>query len=81
MASFYSSSGGGSSGSVSIPQVTTDPASPITGAAWVLHTPSNIGGAPIGLLLALTQTVGNGTYQLSYKTSQGTVVRTPLTQD
>lgn len=70
MASQYTS-GGGSSG---IPEYLTDPISPSAGTMWVLRT--DLIGKPIGLLMALTYT--NDIYQLSYRTTEGTTVRTVL---
>ena len=67
-----------------IPELTTDPASPSAQDAWVLRSGSGGAipdGTPIGLALALTYT-GNGgtayTYQLSYRTNEGTTIRTSL---
>jgi hypothetical protein len=69
------------SGSVNIPEVNIDPLTPNAGDTWVLHLGTAIGGSPIGLLLALTQSDDRvGGYDLSYRTSEGTTVRTPLTQ-
>lgn len=59
-------------GGGSIAQVTTDPSAPSAGDIWVLH---GLGGDPVGLLLALTKTAQ---YQLSYRTAEGTTVRTVL---
>lgn len=77
MSSVFSSSGDGS-GSVTIPELYADPISPAPQSAWVLHTPSDVGGEPIGLLLALTYTIGAGTYVFSYKTIEGLIVRANL---
>lgn len=59
-----------------IPEYASDPLSPAVNSAWVLKTviPD---GTPIGLLLALTYT-SEITYQFSYRTSEGTTVRTQL---
>ena len=66
-------------GSVSIKQYTSDPVSPSQESAWVLKS-EVIVGTPIGLLLALTQEIDVGdTYQFSYKTLEGPIVRTSLT--
>lgn len=73
MSSFYSSSGGGSSSNI-IPEVTVDPVSLPAGTPWVLRT--GRAGSPIGLLLALTYTTD--LYQFSYRTLEGTTVRTTL---
>lgn len=71
--------GSSSSGAVSIPEYTSDPASPSAGDAWVRHTVPTGAGSPIGLLLALTQ-AGSGTesYDLSYRTSAGTTIRVTM---
>ena len=69
-------------GTLTIPEFTTDPSSPISNQAWVLKSGSggSGGGSPIGLLLALTyaSTGGSTTYQFSYQTTEGTTVRTTL---
>tara|TARA_R110000868_G_C10972640_1_gene770674 strand:- start:12856 stop:13152 length:297 start_codon:yes stop_codon:yes gene_type:complete len=68
----------------SIPQVSTDPASPAAEDAWVLRSGSGgaiADGTPIGLLLALTYTGNAGTsfsYQFSYRTNEGTTIRANL---
>lgn len=61
----------------SIPEVTADPPAAIAGDAWVVK-PTQVIGAPIGMLLSLTY-AQSGTYKLSYKTTSGLVVRTDLT--
>jgi hypothetical protein len=61
----------------SIPEVTSDPPGAIAGDAWVVK-PTQVIGAPIGMLLSLTY-AQSGTYKLSYKTASGLVVRTDLT--
>lgn len=70
-----------SSSAVGIPELDADPAIPIPESAWVLHTPSTLGGGtPLGLLLALTKG-GFGTpetYQFSYRTLEGTTKRVAL---
>lgn len=61
-----------------IPELTSDPTSPGAEEAWVLRSGGS-GGTPIGLLLALTMDVGTpATYQFSYRTTEGTTVRTTL---
>jgi len=70
-------------GTASISQVDSDPASPSAEDAWVLHTTTGqdgTAGEPRGLLLALTYTgtVGGHTYQFSYYTKEGTIVRVTL---
>lgn len=72
------------SASASIPQYDSDPGSPAAQDAWVLRTvgaTDGDAGQPRGLLLALTYT-GEATetaYQFSYRTQQGTTIRTTLT--
>lgn len=66
----------------SIQQLSSDPASPSPEEVWVLKTTSGAitDGHSIGLLLALTyqDNVGATTYHLSYRTLEGTTVRTLL---
>lgn len=69
-----------------IPQLSSDPASPTAEKAWVLATlgsGASTEGMPMGLLLSLTyaETAAGGatTYQLSYRTKQGTTLRASLT--
>ena len=73
MASQYTS-GGGSSGTSQIPEYNSDPISPSSTDVWVLRTA--LIGKPIGLLMALTYSTD--TYQLSYRTVEGTTVRITL---
>ena len=70
---------GASSGSVSIPQLTSDPVAPTAQSSWVLATPKSQAGSPIGLLLAITSPVTTYTYALRFRTLEGTTVGTPLT--
>jgi hypothetical protein len=56
-----------------IPEVTSDPATPVAGQAWVLKEGT---GTPLGLLLAIT--TAGVTYFLSYRTYEGTTVRVQL---
>lgn len=58
-----------------IPEYTADPPFNYPGQAWVLRT-GMPAGSPIGLLLALTY--AGFTYQLSYYTTEGTIVRVKL---
>lgn len=71
-----------SGGTASIPEYSTDPGSPSAQDAWVLKTTTGGGsaGAPLGLLLALTDAgaSGSSTYQFSYYTNEGTIIRTTL---
>lgn len=69
-----------SNGSVTIPELTSDPVSPAPESAWVLRTDvPEIIGSPIGLLLSLTYATSSlPTYQFSYQTLEGTIVRTQL---
>lgn len=75
---------GSGAGTLTIPEVSTDPASPVVNQAWVLVTASGGGGAnsgvPIGLLLALTYAGGavSYSYKFSYYTTEGTTVRSTL---
>ena len=65
-----------------IPQLTSDPTSPLAEDAWILATISggSGGGKPIGLLLSLTtpNTGGSSTYKFSYRTKESTTVRATL---
>jgi len=78
----FNPSSGGSASGTTIPQLSSDPSSPAAQTAWVLRTGSggSGGGKPIGLLLSLTQpnTGGSFTYQLSYRTIEGTTKRVTL---
>lgn len=77
-----SGTGGGSS---SIPELSSDPASPTTNQAWVLRSGS--GGTGGGVLQATmglgfpylsANTGGSFSYQFSYYTEAGTIVRSTL---
>lgn len=76
-----------SNASFRIKQYDTDPSNPKKESAWVLRTPGAGGsteGMPMGLLMALTYattSAGGGatTYQFSYRTKEGTTVRSSLT--
>lgn len=74
-------SGGG--GAATITELDADPGSPTSQQAWVLHSTAGgiADGIPIGMLLALTYTgnSGSSSYQLSYQTIEGAIVRTALT--
>lgn len=68
------------SGNTTIPEYSVDPVSPAPEDAWVLHSGFAAAGSPIGLLLSLTYAVPTtGSYQFSYRTTEGTTVRVPLT--
>lgn len=76
---------GGGAGTSSIPQYDTDPVAPEAGDAWVLRTTSGgAGGGTLqfiaGLMTPITS-VGavSSTYELSYRTEQGTTKRATLT--
>jgi hypothetical protein len=62
-----------------VPQVTSDPASPAPGDAWVLKTTGGGGGAVIGMLAGITYAGAGTTYQYSYRTKEATTVRATLT--
>lgn len=74
--SFSISSGAGSSNSIQ--QLDADPVSPNPEEVWVRKNMSISDGSPIGLLLALTY-VGTLSYDLSYRTLEGTTKRVSLT--
>lgn len=61
----------------------SDPSSPTPGDLWVKHTNASsggTGGTPIGLLLSLTYagTITDEKYELSYQTSESTIIRTTM---
>lgn len=75
--------GSSSSGSVSIPEYTSDPVSPSARDAWVLRTGSMSGGGElmymIGGMPVLSSGTGGGyTYQFKYRTDEGTTVAVAL---
>ena len=77
----YQGGGSGSSSGVNIPEYYVDPASPTPEETWVLASLTGTGhaaGSPIGLLLSLTYSSTVYMYQLSYRTLEGTTVRTTL---
>jgi hypothetical protein len=59
---------------ITLAEVLADPVAPHVGQTWILKT--DYAGQPMGLLLSLTYNYS--TYQLSYKTSSGTIIRTNL---
>lgn len=63
---------------VSIPEYTSDPVSPVAGDTWVLRSTPEPGGGAIGLLLALTYAGEGLEYELSYFTTENTIVRVDL---
>lgn len=72
------------SSSVFIPEYSADPSPAIEKETWVLREGTGASipdGTPIGLLLSLTYTGNTGTgytYQLSYRTTEGTTKRIPV---
>jgi|GEM_PF-5673473 len=77
---------GSGTGSGSVPQyVDADPASPSPGDLWVRDDTAPLGGGEIkafaGLGFPLVRPAGalSHAYRLSYRTSEGTTVRTNLT--
>lgn len=65
-----------------IPELDADPGDPFEQSAWVLKSGGGVipDGTPIGLLLGLTYTdvTPINTYQLSYFTKEGTIIRTTM---
>lgn len=59
-----------------VQEATSDPVSPQPNQVWMLKT--DYTGQPIGLLLALTYTGRTPTYQMSYQTTEGHVIRQNL---
>ncbi len=77
--------GDSNNATVTIPQYNSDPASPVQEEVWVLKTGgSGSGGGEIKAFLGLSfpyLSIGSGgaaTYQLSYRTKEGTTVRGTL---
>lgn len=64
-------------GYIGLQEYVLDPSSPIPGDTWVLRTNVLLAGNPIGLLLALTS-IATYTYAFSYRTLDGSTVRTSL---
>ena len=60
-----------------IPELMADPIPAVPNTAWVLHSRVG-GGAPIGLLLALTHAGGAIKHLFSYRTTEGSTVRVEL---
>lgn len=62
-----------------VPELTADPANPAPGDMWVLRTISGSSpdGKPYGLLMSLTQP-GPSTYQLCYRTLEGSTIRVTM---
>jgi hypothetical protein len=78
MSSIVKLGGGTTATNVSIPEYTSDPASPDE-SAWVLHTVPTGAGSPYGLLLALTKPgAGIEKWELSYRSPSGGVKRVEL---
>ncbi len=67
-----------------IPQLNADPSAPNSEDMWVLKTGGGSGGGELkafsGLSFPIISTNGGGaaTYQLSFRTKEGTTVRTTL---
>lgn len=68
-----------------VPELTADPASPAPESAWVLKTVGMSGGGEIKAFLGLgfpVTSVGVGgpdTYELRYRTTEGTTIGVALT--
>lgn len=62
-----------------VPELTSDPSNPAPGDIWVLRTISGSApdGQPYGMLVTLTQP-GASTYQLCYRTLEGTTIRVTM---
>lgn len=66
-------------GGTTIPQYENDPSSPEANDVWVRKSATTTAGMPQGLLLAITYSGGeSGSYELSYRTEEGTTVRSNL---
>lgn len=78
MTQFHRYPCGGGGGGGSIPEYTTDPVAPNPGDTWVLRVLNLEVGSPIGMLLSLTYAATTYFYYLSYRTTEGTTVRTLL---
>lgn len=71
--------GYGTGGSSTIPQVTTDPVSPTAGQIWVLATGTvGTGGQAMGVLGLTYSRSEVRRYDLSYKASNGSIIRMRL---
>ena len=75
---------GSGTGSGTIPQYTSDPVSPTAGQAWILRSGSVSAGGDIMTFIGgfpLVNPGGGGgyTYQFSYYTNEGTIIRNTLT--
>lgn len=70
----------GSSGTPSIPEVyNTDPISPNPEDTWILAIEVNVAGEAMGIMgLTYSGDVGSFKYKLSYRTLEGTTIRTVL---
>jgi len=63
-----------------IPEYASDPVVLNFNDTWVLATGTLLGGDAMGVLgLTYSGDLGSATYLLSYYTTEGTIVRTPLT--
>lgn len=62
-----------------VPELTADPPNPAPGDMWVLRTISSSApdGQPYGMLVSLTQP-GASTYQLCYRTLEGSTIRVTM---
>lgn len=63
------------SNNTTIPEFDSDPVSPGPNSVWVRRTLLAGASEPIGLLLALTNDQNTYTYELSFMTRLGTIVR------
>lgn len=64
-------------GLIGLQEYALDPSSPMPGDVWIKRTNVLLAGNPIGLLLALTS-IATYTYAFSYRTLDGSTVRTSL---
>lgn len=63
-----------------IPEYNADPFPLNFNDTWVLATGTSLAGEAMGVLgLTYSGDMGTASYQLSYYTNEGTIVRTPLT--
>jgi hypothetical protein len=68
-----------SGGTPTIPEVYQDPSSPTPQQTWILATTNYTAGQAMGIMgLTYSGDLASDTYQLSYRTNEGTTVRTPL---
>lgn len=77
----WASGTGGGGGGLTVPEYSSDPASPAAEDIWVLRSGSVSGGGEATFpfpLLFTTAGTGSYTYELSYRTAAGTTIRVSM---